>query len=294
MADFQKQKVQWFPGHMAKTRRQIKEMLPLVDGVVELLDARVPYSSANPELDTLVRGKPRIVLLNKCDVADPAATKRWIAAFEAQGKTALAVDCRSGKGLSAFLPTVQQVLKKTIEKNTQRGMAGKPLRLMVVGIPNTGKSSFINRMAGKNRAKVADKAGVTRQNQWFAVGGGIELLDTPGILWPKFDDPEVGKRLAFTGAVKDDVLDIEELACYLMDYLAAHYADTLTERYKIEVEPGDTGYELLEKAGRKRGFLISGGEVDTERMAKILLDEFRAGKLGRFTLETAPTEEVTP
>ena len=165
---------------MAKTRRQIKEMLPLVDGVVELLDARVPYSSANPELDTLVRGKPRIVLLNKCDVADPAATKRWIAAFEAQGKTALAVDCRSGKGLSAFLPTVQQVLKKTIEKNTQRGMAGKPLRLMVVGIPNTGKSSFINRMAGKNRAKVADKAGVTRQNQWFAVGGGIELLDTPG------------------------------------------------------------------------------------------------------------------
>ena len=294
MADFQKQKVQWFPGHMAKTRRQIKEMLPLVDGVVELLDARVPYSSANPELDTLVRGKPRIVLLNKCDVADPAATKRWIAAFEAQGKTALAVDCRSGKGLSAFLPTVQQVLKKTIEKNTQRGMAGKPLRLMVVGIPNTGKSSFINRMAGKNRAKVADKAGVTRQNQWFAVGGGIELLDTPGILWPKFDDPEVGKRLAFTGAVKDDVLDIEELACYLMDYLAAHYADTLTERYKIEVEPGDTGYELLEKAGRKRGFLMRGAQVDTERMARILLDEFRAGKLGRFTLETAPTEEVTP
>ena len=286
MADFQKQKVQWFPGHMAKTRRQIKEMLPLVDGVVELLDARVPYSSANPELDTLVRGKPRIVLLNKCDVADPAATKRWIAAFEAQGKTALAVDCRGGKGLSAFLPTVQQVLKKTIEKNTQRGMAGKPLRLMVVGIPNTGKSSFINRMAGKNRAKVADKAGVTRQNQWFAVGGGIELLDTPGILWPKFDDPEVGKRLAFTGAVKDDVLDIEELACYLMDYLAAHYADTLTERYKIEVEPGDTGYELLEKAGRKRGFLMRGAQVDTERMARVLLDEFRGGKLGRFTLET--------
>ena len=225
MADFQKQKVQWFPGHMAKTRRQIKEMLPLVDGVVELLDARVPYSSANPELDTLVRGKPRIVLLNKCDVADPAATKRWIAAFEAQGKTALAVDCRSGKGLSAFLPTVQQVLKKTIEKNTQRGMAGKPLRLMVVGIPNTGKSSFINRMAGKNRAKVADKAGVTRQNQWFAVGGGIELHE------------------------------------YMQ------------------------GWEILEAIGRKRGFLMRGGEIDYNRSAVIVADEFRGGKLGRMTLE---------
>ena len=186
------------------------------------------------------------------------------------------------------------MLADKIEANAQKGMAGKPLRLMVVGIPNTGKSSFINRMAGKNKAKVADKPGVTRQNQWFGIGNGIELLDTPGVLWPKFDDPEVGKRLAFTGAVKDDVLDIEELACYLMDYLAAHYADTLTERYKIEVEPGDTGYELLEKAGRKRGFLMRGAQVDTERMARILLDEFRAGTLGRFTLETAPTEEVTP
>ena len=292
MADFQKQKVQWFPGHMAKTRRQIKEMLPLVDGVVELLDARVPYSSANPELDTLVRGKPRIVLLNKCDVADPAATKRWIAAFEAQGKTALAVDCRSGKGLSAFLPTVQQVLKKTIEKNTQRGMAGKPLRLMVVGIPNTGKSSFINRMAGKNRAKVADKAGVTRQNQWFAVGGGIELLDTPGILWPKFEDPEVGLHLAYTGAVKDDILDTEGLALRLMELLWARYPQALRDRYKLDGLPEDAqGYALLEAAGRKRGFLLARGEIDTERMARVLLEEFRSCKLGRFTLEM-PEEKV--
>lgn len=285
MADFQKQKVQWFPGHMAKTRRQIKEMLPLVDGVVELLDARVPYSSANPELDTLVRGKPRIVLLNKCDVADPAATKRWIAAFEGQGKTALAVDCRSGKGLSAFLPTVQQVLKKTIEKNTQRGMAGKPLRLMVVGIPNTGKSSFINRMAGKNRAKVADKAGVTRQNQWFAVGGGIELLDTPGVLWPKFDDPEVGDRLAFIGSVKDEVTDLETLTCRLLEVLGRTRPQTIIHRYGIEVDEYMQGWEILEAIGRKRGFLMRGGEIDYNRSAVIVADEFRGGKLGRMTLE---------
>jgi len=265
MADFQKQKVQWFPGHMAKTRRQIKEMLPLVDGVVELLDARVPYSSANPELDTLVRGKPRIVLLNKCDVADPAATKRWIAAFEAQGKTALAVDCRSGKGLSAFLPTVQQVLKKTIEKNTQRGMAGKPLRLMVVGIPNTGKSSFINRMAGKNRAKVADKAGVTRQNQ--------------------FDDPEVGDRLAFIGSVKDEVTDLETLTCRLLEVLGRTRPQAITQRYGIEVDEYMQGWEILEAIGRKRGFLMRGGEIDYNRSAVIVADEFRGGKLGRMTLE---------
>ena len=286
--------VQWFPGHMARTRRQIKESLPLVDAVVEIVDARVPVSSRNPELPELIGQKPLMVILNKCDLADENATRRRISELGKQGVTAIAVDCRSGKGLNAFAPTVRRMLADKIEANAQKGMAGKPLRLMVVGIPNTGKSSFINRMAGKNKAKVADKPGVTRQNQWFSIGSGIELLDTPGVLWPKFDDPEVGKRLAFTGAVKDDVLDIEELACYLMDYLAAHYADTLTERYKIEVEPGDTGYELLEKAGRKRGFLMRGAQVDTERMARILLDEFRAGKLGRFTLETAPTDEVTP
>ncbi len=219
MADFQKQKVQWFPGHMAKTRRKDRKCCLWWTGWWSCWTPACRIAPPIAELVTLVRGKPRIVLLNKCDVATPAATKRWIAAFEAQGKTALAVDCRSGKGLSAFLPTVQQVLKKTIEKNTQRGMAGKPLRLMVVGIPDAGKNSFINRMAGKNRAKVADKAGVTRQNQWFAVGGGIELLDTPGVLWPKFDDPEVGDRLAFIGSVKDEVTDLETLTCRLLEVL---------------------------------------------------------------------------
>ena len=294
MADFQKQKVQWFPGHMAKTRRQIKEMLPLVDGVVELLDARVPYSSANPELDTLVRGKPRIVLLNKCDVADPAATKRWIAAFEAQGKTALAVDCRSGKGLSAFLPTVQQVLKKTIEKNTQRGMAGKPLRLMVVGIPNVGKSTFINSFAGAARAKAANKPGVTRGKQWITVDD-YDLMDMPGVLWKKFDSLETATNLAFIGSIKDDILDIEELACGLLSGVRVIYPQRLMERYKLDEQAlALPPYDLLQAIGAKRGMLISGGEVDTERAAKMLVGEFRASKWGRISLERPPQRaEVT-
>lgn len=285
MADFQKQTVQWFPGHMAKTRRQIRALLPLVDGVVELLDARLPSSSANPELDTLVGQKPRIVLLNKCDMADAAATKKWLAYFKDQGKYALAVDCRTGKGLSAFLPEVNRALAKTIEKNKARGMAGKALRLMVVGIPNTGKSSFINRMAGKNRAKVADKAGVTRQNQWFAVGKGIELLDTPGVLWPKFEDPEVGDKLAFIGSVKDEVTDVETLACRLLSVLAQTRPQAIEERYGIAADPTLEGWALLESIGRRRGFLIKGGEIDLERTAVIVADEFRGGKLGRMTLE---------
>lgn len=285
MADFQKQTVQWFPGHMAKTRRQIQELLPLVDGVVEIVDARVPKSSANPELDELLAKKPRIVLLNKCDVADSGATKIWTDYFRKQGKYALAVDCRTGRGLSAFLPTVKQALAHTIEKNEKRGMSGKALRLMVVGIPNTGKSSFINRMAGKNRAKVADKAGVTRQNQWFAVGGGIELLDTPGVLWPKFDDPEVGDKLAFIGSVKDEVTDIETLSCRLLSTLAQTRPQAIEERYGIAVDAAMQGWEILEKIGKKRGFLIKGGEIDYARAAVIVADEFRGGKLGRMTLE---------
>lgn len=285
MADFQKQTVQWFPGHMAKTRRQIQELLPLVDGVVEIVDARIPKSSANPELDELLAKKPRIVLLNKCDVADSGATKIWTDYFRKQGKYALAVDCRTGRGLSAFLPTVRQALAHTIEKNEKRGMSGKALRLMVVGIPNTGKSSFINRMAGKNRAKVADKAGVTRQNQWFAVGGGIELLDTPGVLWPKFDDPEVGDKLAFIGSVKDEVTDIETLSCRLLSTLAQTRPQAIEERYGIAVDAAMQGWEILEKIGKRRGFLIKGGEIDYARAAVIVADEFRGGKLGRMTLE---------
>ena len=285
MADFQKQTVQWFPGHMAKTRRIIKESLNLVDGVVELVDARIPYSSSNPELDELIKKKPRIVLLNKCDIADPNATKLWVDYYKSRGIYALPVDCRTGKGLNSFLPTVKQALQKVIERNEQKGMSGKALRLMVVGIPNTGKSSFINRMAGNSRAKVADKAGVTRQQQWFAVGNGIELLDTPGVLWPKFDDAEVGDKLAFTGAVKDEVTDIETLSCRLLEVLSSLRPQAITERYKLDNIDGLQGWEILELIGKKRGFLIKGGEINYERTAVMLCDEFRGGMLGRLSLE---------
>lgn len=285
MADFQKQTVQWFPGHMAKTRRIIKESLTLVDGVVELVDARIPYSSSNPELSEIIKNKPRIVLLNKCDIADPAATKLWIDWYKNKNMYALAVDCRSGKGLNNFIPTVKKALADVIERNEKKGMPGKALRLMVVGIPNTGKSSFINRMAGASRAKVADRAGVTRQNQWFAVGKGIELLDTPGVLWPKFDDPQVGDKLAFTGAVKDEVTDLETLSCRFLETLAATHPDSIENRYKIDGVSGLQGWEIMEKIGRKRGFLIKGGEIDYERTAVMLCDEFRGGRLGKISLE---------
>ena len=277
--------VQWFPGHMAKTRRLIKENLNMVDAVCELVDARIPESSRNPELDEIIGSKPRIVLLNKCDLADENATARKIKELSAKGITALPVDCRSGKGLDKFQPAVREVLKEKIQANIDRGMAGKHLRIMVVGIPNTGKSSFINRMAGKNRAEVADKPGVTRSNRWFFIGSGIELLDTPGVLWPKFEDPEVGFKLAFIGSVKDQILDIQEIAVRLLVVLQKNYADRLTERYKItdfeELEP----YELLELIAQKRGMLLRKGEYDTERCAVMLLDEYRSGKLGRITLD---------
>ena len=285
MADFQKQQVQWFPGHMAKTRRLIKESLNLVDGVVEIVDARIPHSSSNPELDSIIKNKPRIVLLNKCDVADSNATKLWLDYYTSKGMYALPVDCRTGKGLNKFIPTVKKALSKVIERNNAKGMAGKALRLMVVGIPNTGKSSFINRMAGSSKAKVADKAGVTRQQQWFAVGDGIELLDTPGVLWPKFDDPEVGDRLAFTGAVKDEVTDIETLSCRLLEVLAKTRPGAILQRYKLDSIDGLQGWEILELIGKKRGFLIKGGEIDYERTAVMLCDEFRGGRLGEITLE---------
>ena len=277
--------VHWFPGHMARTRRQIKESLPLVDAVVEIVDARVPVSSRNPELPELIGQKPLMVILNKCDLADENVTRRRISELGKQGVTAIAVDCRSGKGLNAFAPTVRRVLSDKIEANAQKGMAGKPLRLMVVGIPNTGKSSFINRMAGKNKAKVADKPGVTRQNQWFSIGSGIELLDTPGVLWPKFDDPDVGLRLAFIGSVKDTILDIELIAARFLTIMNENYPERIKERYKLEFPQESEEFERLEMLARKRGMLISGGEPDTERAAVMLLDEYRAGKLGRITLD---------
>ncbi len=285
MNDYQKQTVQWFPGHMAKTRRQIKESLKLVDAVTELLDARIPMSSRNPEIDEIVSGKPRIILLNKCDVADDNATRKWIEYFKSQGAYAIPVDCRSGKGLNAYRPLIREVLAEKIQANNEKGMVGKSLRVMVVGIPNTGKSSFINRMAGKNRAKVADRPGVTRQNQWFAIGNGIELLDTPGVLWPKFEDPAVGDKLAFIGSVKDAVLDCESLCVRFLDVMKNNYPDRLTERYKITEFHDLDPYEVLELIAQKRGMKIRGGEADTERAALMILDEYRSGKLGKITME---------
>lgn len=286
MSDSIKQNVQWFPGHMAKTRRLIKECLPSVDAVTEILDARMPISSSNPELNELIGNKPLIVLLNKCDVADENATRRWLNYFNEKGIYALAVDCKSGNGLNKYAPLLREVLKDKIASNEAKGMIGKPLRIMVVGIPNTGKSSFINRMAGRNRAKVADKAGVTRHNQWFAIENGIELLDTPGVLWPKFDDPKIGDRLAFIGSVKDEVFDSETLAVRLLEVLSRDYPDRLSERYKIDDFSEFEAYEILELIGRKRGMMMRGGEIDTLRASIMLLDEYRAGKLGRITLDT--------
>lgn len=286
MSDSIKQNVQWFPGHMAKTRRLIKECLPLVDAVTEILDARMPISSSNPELNELIGNKPLIVLLNKCDVADENATRRWLNYFNEKGIYALAVDCKSGNGLNKYAPLLREVLKDKIASNEAKGMIGKPLRIMVVGIPNTGKSSFINRMAGRNRAKVADKAGVTRHNQWFVIENGIELLDTPGVLWPKFDDPKIGDRLAFIGSVKDEVFDSETLAVRLLEVLLRDYPDRLSERYKIDDFSELEAYEILELIGRKRGMMMRGGEIDTLRASIMLLDEYRAGKLGRITLDT--------
>ena len=276
----------WFPGHMTKTRRMITAEIKNMDAVCEILDARIPLSSRNPDVDELTAGKPRLVVLNRVDQADPGETRRWAAYFRGKGYAVLEANAKGGAGTAQFAAAVRELLRDKLAAWAQRGQAGRTVRVMVLGIPNVGKSTFINKVARRKTARAEDRPGVTRSKQWVPVDSTLELLDTPGILWPRFDDPEVGKRLAFTGAIKDDVVDMEELACYLMDYLAAHYADTLTERYKIEVEPGDTGYELLEKAGRKRGFLMRGAQVDTERMARILLDEFRAGKLGRFTLET--------
>jgi len=285
MSETIKQNIQWFPGHMAKTRRQIKESLKLVDAVVEIIDSRIPVSSRNPEIDSLISKKPRIMLLNKCDVADDNLTKQWISYFEQQGMTALAVDCRSGKGLSNFLPTVRRVLSDKIRINIEKGMKGKPLRIMIVGIPNTGKSSFINRMAKKNRAQVADRPGVTRQNQWFAIGDGIELLDTPGILWPKFEDQEVGRKLAYTGAVKDEIMDIETLAYNLIELLVQEHPDMISKRYSISDMDDKSTLDIMDEIGKKRGMLLRGGEINYERVSVMLLDEFRAGTIGKITLE---------
>ncbi len=277
--------IQWFPGHMTKTRRMIQANLSLVDGVVEILDARIPISSRNPEMDRLCKGKPRMLILNKADMADSNATEKWINYYKAKGFTVIKCNCKTGDGTKNFLPAVKnQMLSELMEKRRAKGIEGAPLRLMIVGIPNVGKSSFINRMAKSKKAKVEDRPGVTRTKQWVKLGDNVEMLDMPGVLWPKFEDQEVARKLAFTGAVKDDILDIEALASFLLENLTANYSKALMERYKLSDTEG-SGFEVLEKIGRKRGMLISGGEVNTERAAITVLDEFRSGKLGLVTLE---------
>jgi len=278
------QNIQWFPGHMTKTKRKIAEVLPLIDAVAEVVDARIPLSSQNPDILSIVGNKPRLILLNKCDMADPVVTEKWINYFKNQGIIAISVDCKSGKGLNQFKQSVKDLLADTLIKYAQKGLVGKPLRVMVVGIPNVGKSSFINKIAGGNKAKVENRPGVTRGNQWFTIDKQLELLDTPGVLWPKFDDVAVGEKLAFTGAIKDKVVDVELLAVRLLEILAVDYRELLTLRYKnldFDVEP----YELLEQIGKSRGMVIKGGEVDTERAANMLLEEFRNCKIGKISLE---------
>lgn len=286
MSELTIRNIQWFPGHMTKTRRMIAANLSLVDAVVEILDARIPESSRNPEMDQMIGNKPRLFLMNKADMADPAMTDKWISHFRKQGIPAIPVDCKSGKGVKNFTGAIEQLLSELLERRRNAGMAGAPIRLMIVGIPNVGKSSFINRMAQSKRTKVEDRPGVTRTKQWVKIGSNMELLDMPGVLWPKFDDQEVAKRLAFTGAINDDVVDIETLAMLLLEYLAKTYPAALESRYKMTEFTEMGGVELLETMGRKRGMLISGGEVNTERAAITLIDEYRSGKLGRMTLES--------
>ena len=280
--------IQWYPGHMAKTRRQMLENLKNIDLVCELVDARIPQVSRNPDMDEIAGDKPRMMILNRVDLADPEATRRWASFYRAQGYAVLETDSQHGTGTGRFAAAARERLADKISAWNEKGQTGRAVRVMVVGIPNVGKSTFINRVLGRKSAKAADKPGVTRGAQWFRVPGGIDLLDTPGILWPKFDDERVGILLAVTGAVKGEILDLETLACRLFELLAVRAPQTIVDRYKLTIpEQSDfLGYDLLQQAGRKRGFLISGGEIDTERMARILLDEFRGGVLGRITLET--------
>lgn len=281
------QTIQWFPGHMTKTKRQIQSSLKLVDAVAEIIDARIPVSSRNPDLAKLVQNKPRVILLNKCDMANQTATKMWIDYFKKQNLVAIPVDCKSGRGLDKFAPAVNTVMSHKIARLKEKGMVNPTIRIMIVGIPNVGKSSFINKMVKKNRAKVEDRPGITRGNQWYTIAKNLEMLDTPGVLWPKFDDKTVGEHLAFTGAVKDQILDIELLAVRLLDFIKELKPADFITRFKLENEDIENidSYELLKMIGKKRGMLVSGGEIDTERAAIMLLDEFRSAKLGRITVE---------
>lgn len=277
--------IQWFPGHMAKTRRQITKSLPLVDAVAELLDARLPMSSRNPDLGAMTKRKPRLIILNKADMADPGVTQQWIAYYQKQGFAVMTADSKNGRGVKGFAPALRELLKDDLARYAAKGMKGRPIRVMILGIPNVGKSSLINRLAGGKRAKAEDRAGVTRTQQWIRTGDGVELLDTPGVLWPKLDDQEAAVRLAMTGAIRDDILDKEALAARLLAQLHRDYPQALAERYKIAADAEGEGFELLELMAKNRGMLLSGGVPNTERAAITLLDEFRGTKLGRISLE---------
>ena len=279
--------INWFPGHMAKTRRMMKEMLPQVDAVIELRDARIPRSSRNPEFDRIVGAKPTLTLFTKSALADPAATARWKTRCEGEGRRCLFIDNATGAGVAAIPTEIRRLLSEKVERYEAKGMAGRPLRVMIAGIPNVGKSSLINRLAGGKRARVEDRPGVTRDKQWIVTPYGLELLDTPGVLWPKFEDQAVGENLALTGAIRDEILDSERLAVLLCGRLRRKYPALLAARYKLDMSACEAldDASLFELIGRKRGFLISGGEVHTERTAVMLLDEFRGGKIGRITLE---------
>lgn len=290
--DFEKLNIQWFPGHMTKAQRMIEDQMKQVDAVCEILDARIPLASRNPDVDRLAGTKPRIVVLNRTDLADPAATAKWRAWFKAHGMAVLETDSRSGKGVKGFAGAVRSVLKDLIEAYAAKGQVGRPVRVMVVGIPNVGKSTFINQVARRKAAAAGDRPGVTRGKQWITVDKGLELLDTPGILWPRFDSQEVGELLAITGAIKAEVLDRETLGANFLLRLARVAPDAVEQRYKFSPDAALGGYALLQQAAKKRGFLISGGEVDTERMAAVLLDEYRGGKLGRLTLELPEEEQA--
>ncbi len=282
---YEKMNIQWFPGHMAKARRMIEENLKLVDAVCEILDARIPESSRNPDIDRIAEGKPRLLVLNRADLADPAVTEKWKEHYRRQGFSVIDTDSKSGRGIRDFGPAVRMLLEEKIKTFEARGQSGRTIRVMILGIPNVGKSTFINKVAGRKAAAAGDKPGVTRGRQWISIDGGLELLDTPGILWPKFDRPEVGQLLAITNAIRSDIIDRETLAANFMLRLRDHYPEALEMRYKFVPMPEESGFDMLERAAAKRGFLISKGEYDIERMANTLMNEYHEGKLGRLSLE---------
>ena len=277
--------IQWYPGHMAKTKRLMKEKLKLIDVVVELLDARLPISSRNPDIAEIIGAKPVVIALNKSDLADENKTRQWVEWYGGQGVKVVPICCIDGKGINNLKRAITDVLAEKKARDSARGMIGRAIKVMVVGVPNVGKSAFVNKLSGRAAAATGDRPGVTRDQQWIRIEGGYELLDTPGVLWPKFEDKQVALNLAFAGTIKEEIMDVEEIASGLCCFLRDEYKENFAERYKLVGFEDKEGWEILEMIGRKRGFLISGGEVDLRRAALILLDEFRAAKIGRVTLE---------